>query len=267
MKKPMVSLDRLPEVLQQSQGVLDTLSRYRALLGQPEVTGTECEEYAKTIIGAMEKSKSSFVPVVPASKLKPKAPKPAVPAPKRVVAAKVALASSISERVAAGRQAVMRGDRPKLLDAIKIVMGDETLSSPEVLQRLKEKEWAPGASNQQSYISYMLSDNREIFTRVRRGKYKVGPTPEATSPDLRGLKPMAPSALARLLEDRVHFPTKKSILRMAPSVVRKGIGVKDSRARAVKLILSNLQALPQQRMLAFQADVVTQTTLLAPEKK
>lgn len=85
------------------------------------------------------------------------------------VKAKAAPANAI----AAGRRAVASGERPKLHDAVAIVMGKETLTAGVILERLKERGWEPGASNPQSYISYTLSDNGETFKRGKRGEYSV----------------------------------------------------------------------------------------------
>jgi hypothetical protein len=98
--------------------------------------------------------------------VKAKAEKPAKAKPAKTKAAP-------ANAIAAGRRAVTEGLRPKLVDAVAIVMGDETLSAGDILERLKERGWAPGASAKQAYISYTLSDNEEIFKRVKRGEYAV----------------------------------------------------------------------------------------------
>jgi hypothetical protein len=81
--------------------------------------------------------------------------------------------TSTSTAIAAGRRAVTEGLRPKLVDAVAIVMGDETLKAGEILERLVARGWEPGAKAKQAYISYTLSDNEEVFKRGNRGEYSV----------------------------------------------------------------------------------------------
>lgn len=101
-------------------------------------------------------------------KAKPEKVEKAVKAPKAQKAKGAA-----SNAIAAGRRAVANGDRPKLTEAVAIVMGEETLTAGEILERLQARGWQPGAKNPQSYISYTLGDNEETFKRVERGSYKV----------------------------------------------------------------------------------------------
>lgn len=112
----------------------------------------------------------------------PKAPKPAkVKAAKAAKPAKAAKApkapkpakAKSDNAISEGRRAVAEGLRPKLVDAVAIVMGKETLTAGVILARLQERGWEPGASNPQSYISYTLSDNEEVFKRGKRGEYSV----------------------------------------------------------------------------------------------
>jgi hypothetical protein len=106
-----------------------------------------------------------------------KAPKKAaataapVKAPKAAKAKPVA-ADGKNSAVAVGRRAVASGERPKLVDAIMIVMGDSKMDSAQVIEALRAKDWAPNAKKLQSYISYMLSSNKDKFERLERGIYQ-----------------------------------------------------------------------------------------------
>jgi predicted kinase len=63
--------------------------------------------------------------------------------------------------------------RPKMVDALTQVLGQETLSSSEIVKRLEEKGWLPSVSKPMPYIAYVLSDNPEVFDRVRPGHYRI----------------------------------------------------------------------------------------------
>lgn len=111
----------------------------------------------------------------PAAEAKPVKPVKAKPAAKaeKVAKAKAKAAPANANAIAIGRRAVANGERPKLVEAIAIVMGGETMTAGGILERLTARGWAPGASNPQSYISYTLSDNDEVFKRGKRGEYAV----------------------------------------------------------------------------------------------
>ncbi len=104
-----------------------------------------------------------------------KAPKAAKAASKPAKAPKAAKKAKAAEsKVSEGRRAVARGDRPKLVDAIAIVMGKETMDVSGVIEGLAKRKWTPKASKLPAYISYMLSSNMDtVFDRPARGKYKV----------------------------------------------------------------------------------------------
>jgi hypothetical protein len=75
--------------------------------------------------------------------------------------------------IAEGRRAVASGERPKLVDAMGIVMGSSEMNAAQILEALEARGWQPGASKPTSYLSYTLSENGEVFTRVKRGVYRV----------------------------------------------------------------------------------------------
>jgi len=88
--------------------------------------------------------------------------------------AKPAVMTAQSKKSAAtGRQAVARGDRPPLKEAMVTVMGDDTVSSEQVIAALKTKGWMPDSKKPRQYISFMFSSNPEVFKRVGRGLYRV----------------------------------------------------------------------------------------------
>lgn len=83
--------------------------------------------------------------------------------------------ASYQEKAKAGRNAVARGDRPALKDAIHQIMGSDTINAEEVYQRLVQKGWLPNSSDPKNYIRYTLSSNRTWFDRVpgQRGYYRA----------------------------------------------------------------------------------------------
>lgn len=62
--------------------------------------------------------------------------------------------------------------RPKLLEALKTVMGNESLSPEEILSRLGKRGWAPGASNPRSYLAFTMAANPDVFAAAR-AKFRV----------------------------------------------------------------------------------------------
>jgi hypothetical protein len=136
-----------------------------ALAKTPRQVKAEAKAAAKA---AAKTAKAEARATKAAEKAAAKAPKAA---PKAKAAAKTKGESSSA--IAAGRRAVADGVRPKLVDAIAIVMGGETLKAGDILERLTARGWEPGATNKQSYISYTLSDNGDTFQRANRGEYSV----------------------------------------------------------------------------------------------
>lgn len=120
-----------------------------------------------------------------------KAPKPvaAAKAPTKPAKAPKPADANVSS-VAAGRRAVASGERPKLVDAMWIAMGDEQMNSAQVIDALKEKGWLPNANKLKGYISFMLSKNADKFERVDRGVYKrvEGAGPEGYTESKKGKK-------------------------------------------------------------------------------
>lgn len=151
MKNPQLSSNFVVEVLDQSKALREALSRYRTLLDQPNATASECEMFAINILDRIAVDQPT-------------------PTLSRAISRRKA---KVGKAISLGRQQVLQGKRPKLLDAIARVMGKETLSSPEIFKRLKKKGWQPGSANPVAYISYMLSDNPEVFARPQRGYYQV----------------------------------------------------------------------------------------------
>ncbi len=143
MKNPQTSVEILLEVFRQSKGLRETLKNFRTILGRPDATANECEEYAENLLTKIEPSQ-----------------------PKRTRKSK-------TSSIALGRQQVLQGHRPKLVDAIAQVMGRDHLTCPEIIQRLEHQGWMPVTKNPTAYISYVLSDSSNIFVRVRHGLYRL----------------------------------------------------------------------------------------------
>ncbi len=80
------------------------------------------------------------------------------------------------QRASEGRRAVLSGERPTLRDAMRQIMGTETMNAAMIYEGLKEKGWLPNAGNPKEYIGYSLSAMKKDFERVPdkgRGYYKV----------------------------------------------------------------------------------------------
>jgi len=111
-----------------------------------------------------------------ASKKMPKKAAKAKPAKKAAKAkpAKAAKKSAKGNSAAAeGRRAVARGDRPTIREAVARVMGTKVMGSADIVAGLTKKGWLPGAKDPRTYCLYTLSDNKDVFERVERGRYKV----------------------------------------------------------------------------------------------
>jgi hypothetical protein len=80
------------------------------------------------------------------------------------------------------------GPRPRsLVDAVAAVMGGESLSAQVILARLRERGWAPGASNPIRYVGYVLQDCPERFVQVR-DKFRLRPTPAMTAREVKAIQ-------------------------------------------------------------------------------
>jgi len=78
-------------------------------------------------------------------------------------------------RATAGRQAVARGDRPPLKQAMIEVMGSDTCNPAMVVERLASKGWTPSAGNPKTYVGEQLAKCPDTFLRQNRGFYQVNP--------------------------------------------------------------------------------------------
>lgn len=77
-----------------------------------------------------------------------------------------------------GRRAVARGERPPMSHAMATVMGSRSMASLEIVNALKARGWLPNAKRPRDYVSFMLSQNRKVFERVKRGVYRVKAQPK-----------------------------------------------------------------------------------------
>jgi hypothetical protein len=125
----------------------------------------------------------------------------AAKAPKAAKAAKAPKAAKAAKKVqtvtpkskknaAAGRQAVARGERPTLKEAMKTVMGKKAMNAEQVVEGLKERKWLPTSQNPRQYISFMFSSNTpEVFERTEpRGFYRVRGAGKEDKPEGNGGK-------------------------------------------------------------------------------
>ena len=83
--------------------------------------------------------------------------------------------------------------KPRAIDAVETVIGTGTLNADGVLKALEEKGWVPASTDPKTYISFILSQNKDKFERdpsKPRGYYRlVGSegtstsTPAAAAPE------------------------------------------------------------------------------------
>lgn len=78
-----------------------------------------------------------------------------------------------SNKISEGKQAVSRGERPKMKEAVATVIGKGQMSANEVVDALKTRGWLPDSENPRQYMSYVLSTHKDVFETVGRGIYKV----------------------------------------------------------------------------------------------
>lgn len=108
----------------------------------------------------------------PKTSLKTKGPKAKAAKPKAVKSTKSKVAPKASAAKKAGASTDASGV-PPLRERIISVMGSESLSIKEVMDRLDQKGLMPDTKSPRAYISMMLSSNKDHFTSVSRGVYKV----------------------------------------------------------------------------------------------
>ena len=92
------------------------------------------------------------------------------PAPKVVT---VETQAPVQATVVATASVASNGSRPKWKQALATVMGKQVMSASEVLTALNDKGWAPSTPNPKTYVSMMLSSNKDLFQSVARGTYRV----------------------------------------------------------------------------------------------
>ena len=138
--------------------------------GKAEFIRSMPDASAREVVEAAAKAGMTLTPAHVYNTRK-NSPKPANATPKaEKKAAPKAAAKPAAEQETDGKVSVRKMSLP---DRAAIVMGNEQLGAADVLARLNKRHWMPQASNPQAYISFTLSDNKEIFERVERGVYKV----------------------------------------------------------------------------------------------
>lgn len=78
-----------------------------------------------------------------------------------------------TNRATEGRRAVAQGLRPKISDAMIIIMGTQTMNASQLYEALQQKGWLPSASDPRQYLNYIFAKNPDLFERVARGAYRV----------------------------------------------------------------------------------------------
>jgi hypothetical protein len=157
-----------------------TLDQFDAQHGKPSKNAPKKGKAKKVVAkpaakkGKAKKAAKPAAKKATAKKAAPKAAKKAAkPAAKKATAKKKTTKASNNSAAAEGRRAVARGDRPSIREAMARVMGKKTMNAAEIVDGLKAKGWMPNAKDPRTYCLYTLSDNKETFERVERGRYKV----------------------------------------------------------------------------------------------
>lgn len=86
----------------------------------------------------------------------------------------VKAAKAAGEKVA--RVPAEKGQLPPLHERLKIVIGQDSVTIAEAIERLKahDKSWIPDSEDLKAYISLSLSTHtKDLFDRVQRGVYRV----------------------------------------------------------------------------------------------
>lgn len=68
--------------------------------------------------------------------------------------------------------------KPPIKQAIAQVMGSEVCNADTITARLEEKGWLPAAHDPRTYVAYLISASKDMFTRCPksgRGFYRVNP--------------------------------------------------------------------------------------------
>lgn len=82
--------------------------------------------------------------------------------------------AQISQAISDQRKAVAEGVLPTLKDRVKIVLGEEgTLKVASILDSLERRGWSPHSGDPNTYLSTILGNNKDDFTRVSRGHYAL----------------------------------------------------------------------------------------------
>ena len=113
-------------------------------------------------------------------------------------------------RATEGLRAVASGLRPKIKDAMAIVMGTAVMNATSVHAGLEERNWLPNAQDPVAYIRFLLSSAKTCFVRCPefgQGFYRVrtpadAPPSVAVVPPVQAPVPPAPLSDAQL-EDLV----------------------------------------------------------------
>lgn len=147
------------ELDQQIQALTDKLVKFDEIFGTGGTTAAPVKTAKKTAKKGSKKDTSVSEPV-------------------SVSASSEATSTESTPNLAAqGRRDVASGKRPKIKDAMTIVMGDTPMNAESIFAGLEARGWTPNSKNPKSYISYLLSSLRDHFEKVpgQRGIYRVKP--------------------------------------------------------------------------------------------
>jgi hypothetical protein len=172
--KAKASYERFEKDKADYETTLAEVDRFKAKYPDIAKGGPKTKKVAKK---TAKKAKPAAKKAAKKKVAKKPAKKPAKPAAKKKVAKKTAKKTAKkakgSAAAAAGRRAVARGDRPTLKEAMAKVMGSKVMSAGEIADGLEAKGWLPNSKDPRTYCLYTLSDNKDVFERVERGRYKV----------------------------------------------------------------------------------------------
>ncbi len=166
----------LEEVFTKMGRILDQHEKRRETAIQKLISGfvKEIQVAARTAVPVVKQRKVREIQAAPIKPLKTRKVRTAAPAvaPKPAKKGRPAAADGAT---AAPRTRAPRAtkDGGRLLDRMVAVMGVEIMGAADVVAALKKAGTAPQSEKLQNYISFMLSQNPEVFRNISRGKYQA----------------------------------------------------------------------------------------------
>lgn len=156
---------KLHEVIAKRDELRDKVSTAQAML---DTAKQELAEFEAKEISYSDEPETTVLAKQDTKAEEPKATEGVKPKAKKTAQA---TAQVTKKQPAASKGASL----PPLKKAMLMVMGEETMTSGEIVEALEAKGWLPASKDPRQYVSFMLSSNTpEVFERTeKRGQYRV----------------------------------------------------------------------------------------------